>query len=70
MFGNSQAGVGISGTLGDIDPLRRSLLREPEVGLRRAPFKGVFVILPRTGLPGFGEKGSLGRKSYRLGLMA
>ena len=33
-------GVRIRGTLWAIDPFKRPLLREPEVGFRRVPFKG------------------------------
>ena len=43
-FGVVQVGLGIRGPLGIQTLSIRSLLREPEVGLRRAPFKG----LPNT----------------------
>ena len=40
-FQTPKRGVRMRGTLADIDPLNTgSLLREREVGLRRAPFKG------------------------------
>ena len=40
-FLSRDVGVGIWGTLGDKDPLNKGpLLREPELGLRRVPFKG------------------------------
>ena len=38
---NLKLGGRIRGTLGDLDPLNKvPFLREPEVGLRRVPFKG------------------------------
>ena len=36
----SLVGVRIRGTLGDIDPLNKVPLREPQVRFRRVPFKG------------------------------
>ena len=38
----SLMGVGIRGTLADVDPTLsiRSLLREPQVGFKGSPFKG------------------------------
>ena len=41
----------VKGTFGDVDPLIRFLLREPKVGLRRPPFGGVSLILPRGSYP-------------------
>ena len=45
----SYLGVRITGTLGDINPLntvpKRSLLSEPQVGLRRVPLLEVSLIL-------------------------
>ena len=46
---SSRLGVRVRGTLADIDPAWiRSRLREPEVWLRRVPFKRVSLMLPRT----------------------
>ena len=44
-------GLGIRATLGDLDPLNKAPLkraREPQVGFRRVPCKGVSLILLRN----------------------
>ena len=41
-------GVGIRGTLGDIDPLNKVLFRRARSRVKKGPVSGVSLILPRT----------------------